>query len=139
MKTIIRGGNPRATRKAFSSIAIRIGTSNVAEVLATQTMFLNRPKVRKSSVRQWRTARPGVYAKDVILFIIQKLGVQGGVGYAYRVCRIQPSTPCRWKNSAGSLQLSIEGGARCRYINPDQKTVDYLKGKTIFLRRDFGL
>ena len=72
--------------------------------------------------------RPGVFAKDVILHIIRKLGVQGGVGYAYeyagevfdRMSMEERMTVCN---------MSIEGGARCGYINPDQTTVDYIKGR----------
>ncbi|HAH46695.1 MAG TPA: 3-isopropylmalate dehydratase large subunit, partial [Planctomycetaceae bacterium] len=72
--------------------------------------------------------RPGVTAKDVTLHIIRKLGVQGGVGYAYeyagevfdRMSMEERMTVCN---------MSIEGGARCGYINPDQTTVDYLKGR----------
>jgi 3-isopropylmalate/(R)-2-methylmalate dehydratase large subunit len=79
--TIVCGDSHTSTHGAFGSIALGIGTSNVAEVLATQTMFLDRPKVRRVVVNG--TLSPGVYAKDVILHIIQKLGVQGGVGYAY--------------------------------------------------------
>lgn len=79
--TIVCGDSHTSTHGAFGSIAIGIGTSNVAEVLATQTMFLNRPKVRRVVING--ELPPGVYAKDVILYIIQQLGVQGGVGYAY--------------------------------------------------------
>jgi 3-isopropylmalate/(R)-2-methylmalate dehydratase large subunit len=70
----------------------------------------------------------GVYAKDVILHIIRRLGVQGGVGYAYefagdvfdRMSMEERMTVCN---------MSIEGGARCGYINPDQTTVEYLRGR----------
>ena len=62
--TIVCGDSHTSTHGAFGSIAIGIGTSNVAEVLATQTMFLNRPKVRRVVVNG--ELRPGVYAKDVI-------------------------------------------------------------------------
>ncbi|MFN8710534.1 MAG: 3-isopropylmalate dehydratase large subunit [Planctomyces sp.] len=124
--TIVCGDSHTSTHGAFGSIAIGIGTSNVAEVLATQTMFLNRPKVRRVVVNG--DLSPGVYAKDVILHIIQKLGVQGGVGYAYefagttfdRMSMEERMTVCN---------MSIEGGARCGYINPDQKTVEYLRGR----------
>ncbi len=124
--TIACGDSHTSTHGAFGSIAFGIGTSQVADVLATQTLALSRPKVRRIEVTG--TLRPGVYAKDVILHIIRKLGVQGGVGYAYeyagkvfdRMSMEERMTVCN---------MSIEGGARCGYINPDQTTVDYVRGR----------
>jgi len=124
--TIVCGDSHTSTHGAFGSIAIGIGTSNVAEVLATQTMFLNRPKVRQVVVDG--ELPPGVYAKDVILYIIQKLGVQGGVGYAYEFAGTTFDA-MSMEVRMTVCNMSIEGGARCGYINPDQKTVDYLKGR----------
>jgi len=124
--TIACGDSHTSTHGAFGSIAFGIGTSQVADVLATQTLALSRPKVRRIEVIG--TLRAGVYAKDVILHIIRKLGVQGGVGYAYeyagevfdRMTMEERMTVCN---------MSIEGGARCGYVNPDQTTVDYIKGR----------
>ena len=79
--TIACGDSHTSTHGAFGSIAFGIGTSQVADALATQTLALGKPKVRKVEVTG--TLRRGVFAKDVILHIIRKLGVQGGVGYAY--------------------------------------------------------
>ena len=124
--TIVCGDSHTSTHGAFGSIAIGIGTSNVAEVLATQTMFLNRPKVRQVVVNG--ELAPGVYAKDVILYIIQKLGVQGGVGYAYEFAGTTFDA-MSMEERMTVCNMSIEGGARCGYINPDQKTVDYLEGR----------
>ncbi len=124
--TIVCGDSHTSTHGAFGSIAIGIGTSNVAEVLATQTMFLNRPKVRQVVVNG--ELAPGVYAKDVILHIIQKLGVQGGVGYAYEFAGTTFDA-MSMEERMTVCNMSIEGGARCGYINPDEKTVDYLKGR----------
>jgi 3-isopropylmalate/(R)-2-methylmalate dehydratase large subunit len=124
--TIACGDSHTSTHGAFGAIAFGIGTSQVADVLATQTLAMSRPKVRRIEVNG--RLRPGVFAKDVILHIIRKLGVQGGVGYAYeyagevfdRMSMEERMTVCN---------MSIEGGARCGYINPDQTTVDYLKGR----------
>jgi 3-isopropylmalate/(R)-2-methylmalate dehydratase large subunit len=124
--TIACGDSHTSTHGAFGSIAFGIGTSQVADVLATQTLAMSRPKVRRVEV--FGTLRPGVFAKDVILHIIRKLGVQGGVGYAYeyagevfdRMSMEERMTVCN---------MSIEGGARCGYINADQTTVDYLRGR----------
>ena len=124
--TIVCGDSHTSTHGAFGSIAIGIGTSNVAQVLATQTMFLNRPKVRRVVVNG--DLAPGVYAKDVILYIIQKLGVQGGVGYAYEYAGTTFDA-MTMEERMTVCNMSIEGGARCGYINPDHKTVEYLRGK----------
>ena len=124
--TIVCGDSHTSTHGAFGSIAIGIGTSQVAEVLATQTMFLNRPKVRRVVVNGELSS--GVYAKDVILHIIRHLGVQGGVGYAYEYAGTTFDA-MSMEERMTVCNMSIEGGARCGYINPDQKTVDYLKGR----------
>jgi 3-isopropylmalate/(R)-2-methylmalate dehydratase large subunit len=124
--TIVCGDSHTSTHGAFGSIAIGIGTSNVAQVLATQTMFLDRPKVRRIVVNG--DLAPGVYAKDVILHIIQKLGVQGGVGYAYEYAG-STFDAMSMEERMTVCNMSIEGGARCGYINPDEKTVEYLCGR----------
>jgi 3-isopropylmalate/(R)-2-methylmalate dehydratase large subunit len=124
--TIACGDSHTSTHGAFGAIAFGIGTSQVADVLATQTLALARPKVRRIEVAG--RLRPGVFAKDVILHIIRKLGVQGGVGYAYeyagevfdRMSMEERMTVCN---------MSIEGGARCGYVNPDQTTVEYIRGR----------
>ncbi|MFN0051048.1 MAG: 3-isopropylmalate dehydratase large subunit [Planctomycetales bacterium] len=124
--TLACGDSHTSTHGAFGCIAFGIGTSQVADVLASQTMALGRPKVRRVEV-SGELSR-GVYAKDLTLHVIRKLGVQGGVGYAYeyagevfdRMSMEERMTVCN---------MSIEGGARCGYINPDQTTVDYLRGR----------
>ena len=79
--TIACGDSHTATHGAFGAIAFGIGTSQVRDVLATQTIALNKLKVRRINVNG--VLRPGVYAKDVILHIIRQLGTQGGTGFAY--------------------------------------------------------
>lgn len=79
--TIACGDSHTSTHGAFGAIAFGIGTSQVRDVLASQTLSLTKLKVRKIEVNG--DLAPGVYAKDVILHIIRKLGVKGGVGYAY--------------------------------------------------------
>jgi 3-isopropylmalate/(R)-2-methylmalate dehydratase large subunit len=124
--TICCGDSHTATHGAFGALAFGIGTSQIRDVLATQTLAMEKLKVRRIEVSG--KLRPGVYAKDVILYIIQKLGVNGGVGFAYeyagdlfdRMSMDERMTVCN---------MSIEGGARCGYVNPDQTTYDYLKGR----------
>jgi 3-isopropylmalate/(R)-2-methylmalate dehydratase large subunit len=124
--TICCGDSHTATHGAFGALAFGIGTSQVRDVLATQTLSMGKLKVRRIEVNG--NLRPGVYSKDVILYIIQQLGVKGGVGYAYeyagevfdRMTMEERMTVCN---------MSIEGGARCGYCCPDQTTYDYMKGR----------
>src|SRR5687768_15880387 len=79
--TIACGDSHTSTHGAFGSVAFGIGTSQVRDVLASQCLALDPLKVRR--IRVTGTLPKGVYAKDVILAIIQRLGVQGGNGFAY--------------------------------------------------------
>lgn len=124
--TIACGDSHTSTHGAFGAIAFGVGTSQVRDVLATQTMALERLKVRKIEVHGERGK--GVFAKDIILKIIAELGVMGGIGYAYEyggpaieaLSMEERMTVCN---------MSVEGGARAGYVNPDQTTFDYLQGK----------
>src|SRR5881396_3777462 len=121
--TIACGDSHTSTHGA---IAFGIGTTQVRDVLATQCLAMAKPKLRQ--VRVEGALARGVYAKDVILTIINRLGVKGGVGYAYeyagpvieRMTMEERLTVCN---------MSIEGGARCGYVNPDAATVEYLRGR----------
>ncbi|HEX2100328.1 MAG TPA: 3-isopropylmalate dehydratase large subunit, partial [Candidatus Synoicihabitans sp.] len=124
--TIACGDSHTSTHGAFGAIAFGIGTTQIRDVLATQTMALGKLKVRRIEVNGH--LRPGVYAKDVILHIIRLLGVNGGTGFAYeyagevfdRFTMEERMTVCN---------MSIEGGARVGYVNPDETTFAYLKGR----------
>ena len=124
--TIACGDSHTSTHGAFGAIAFGIGTSQVRDVLATQCLALARPKVRRIDVTG--KLGGGVYAKDVILAIIRRLGVKGGVGYAYEYGgpAIEALT---MEERLTVCNMSIEGGARVGYINPDETTFDYLKGR----------
>ncbi len=124
--TIACGDSHTSTHGAFGAIAFGIGTSQVRDVLATQCLAMDPLKVRRINVSGALT--DGVYAKDVILHIIGQLGVKGGVGYGYEyggdvidaMSMEERMTVCN---------MSIEGGARVGYVNPDQTTFEYLKGR----------
>jgi 3-isopropylmalate/(R)-2-methylmalate dehydratase large subunit len=124
--TIACGDSHTSTHGALGAIAFGIGTSQVRDVLASQCLALDRMNVRRIDVNG--RLGPGVYAKDVILTIIRRLGVQGGVGYAYeyggtaldRMTIEERMTICN---------MSIEGGARAGYVNPDETTFAFLKGR----------
>ena len=124
--TIACGDSHTSTHGAFGAIAFGIGTSQVRDVLASQTLALSKLKVRKIEVNG--KLQPGVYAKDVVLHIIRKLGVKGGVGYAYEYAGTT-FTNMSMEERMTVCNMSIEGGARCGYINPDDVTFDYLKGR----------
>ncbi len=124
--TIACGDSHTSTHGAFGAIAFGIGTSQVRDVLASQTLALAKLKVRRVEVNG--TLSPGVYAKDVILHIIRKLGVKGGVGYAYEFAGTT-FEQMSMEERMTVCNMSIEGGARCGYINPDQVTFDYLQGR----------
>ena len=125
--TIACGDSHTSTHGAFGAIALGIGTTQIRDVLATQTIALGRLKVRRINVTG--QLPPGVYAKDVILHLIRTLGVNGGTGFAYeyggevfdRFSMEERMTVCN---------MSIEGGARVGYVNPDETTFSYLKGRT---------
>lgn len=124
--TICCGDSHTSTHGAFGAIAFGIGTSQVRDVLATQTLAMAKLKVRRIEVNG--KLRPGVYAKDVALYIIQKLGVNGGVGYAYEYAG-EVFDNFTMEERMTVCNMAIEGGARCGYVNPDQKTYDYIKGR----------
>jgi 3-isopropylmalate/(R)-2-methylmalate dehydratase large subunit len=124
--TIACGDSHTSTHGAFGAIAFGIGTSQVRDVLASQTLALSKLKVCRVEVNG--TLRPGVYAKDVILHIIRTLGVKGGVGYAYEYAGTT-FEQMSMEERMTVCNMSIEGGARCGYINPDQITFDYLQGR----------
>lgn len=124
--TIACGDSHTSTHGAFGAIAFGVGTSQVRDVLATQTLAMARLAVRRIEVSG--KLGSGVHAKDVTLAIIRKLGVNGGVGFAYEyggdvfdsLTLEERMTVCN---------MAIEGGARCGYVNPDEATFEYLRGR----------
>ena len=124
--TIACGDSHTSTHGALGSIALGVGTSQIRDILATQTLALIRPKVRRIEVSGALPA--GVTAKDLIIRIIADLGVNGGIGFAYEYGG--PAVAALPMEARLTMcNMSIEGGARAGYINPDQVTFDYLKGK----------
>jgi 3-isopropylmalate/(R)-2-methylmalate dehydratase large subunit len=124
--TIACGDSHTSTHGAFGAIAFGIGTSQVRDVLATQTIALNKLKVRRINVDG--KLAPGVYAKDVILHIIRILGTNGGTGFAYEYGG-EVFDGFSMEERMTVCNMSIEGGARAGYVNPDETTFEYLKGR----------
>ena len=132
--TIACGDSHTSTHGAFGAVAFGIGTSQVRDVLATQCLAMDPLKVRRIEVSG--ALSEGVYAKDVILHVIGLLGVNGGVGYGYEYGgSVIESMSIEERMTV--CNMSIEGGARVGYVNPDQTTYDYLNGRP-HAPRNFG-
>jgi 3-isopropylmalate/(R)-2-methylmalate dehydratase large subunit len=124
--TIVCGDSHTATHGAFGALAFGIGTSEVEQVLATQTLLQRRP--RTFEVRVEGRLRQGVTAKDVILALLARIGVGGGTGHVFEytgpairaLSMEQRMTICN---------MSIEGGARAGMIAPDDTTFEYVAGR----------
>jgi 3-isopropylmalate/(R)-2-methylmalate dehydratase large subunit len=124
--TVACGDSHTSTHGAFGAIAFGIGTSQVRDVLASQSLAMNKLKVRRIWVDNQLGS--GVFAKDLILHVIRTLGVKAGVGHAYEFAG--PAIESLSMEERMTLcNMAIEGGARCGYVNPDQVTIDYLAGR----------
>ncbi|MCM2533987.1 3-isopropylmalate dehydratase large subunit [Neobacillus pocheonensis] len=125
-KTIVCGDSHTSTHGAFGALAFGIGTSEVEHVLATQTLWQAPPKTMNVKVNG--KLGTGVTAKDLILAIIGKFGVQFGTGYVmeYTGEAIRSLT---MEERMTVCNMSIEAGARAGLITPDETTFEYLKGR----------
>jgi 3-isopropylmalate/(R)-2-methylmalate dehydratase large subunit len=124
--TLACGDSHTSTHGAFGTLAFGIGTSQVRDVLATQTLAMDKLKVRRINVHG--ALGTGVFAKDVILNIIRRLGIGGGKGFAYEYGGAVVEN-MNMEERMTVCNMSIEGGALVGYVNPDQTTFDYLKGR----------
>lgn len=124
--TVACGDSHTSTHGAFGALAFGIGTSQVRDVLATQTMSLAPLKVRRVQVDG--NLGFGVTAKDVVLWIIARLGVNGGTGFAYEYAG-EVFDAMTMEERMTVCNMAIEGGARIGYVNPDDTTFEFLKGR----------
>ena len=124
--TIACGDSHTSSHGAFGAVAIGIGTSQLRDVLATQCLSVAKPKIRRIEVNGCLSS--GVHAKDVILHIIGRLGVHGGVGYAYEYGG-DVVDAMSMEERLTVCNMSIEGGARVGYVNPDATTAVYIEGR----------
>jgi len=122
-KTIVCGDSHTSTHGAFGALAFGIGTSQIRDVLATQTIAMEKQKVRKIQVDG--ELGEGVEAKDIILEIIRRLGTEGGVGYVYEYAG-EAIESLGMEGRMSICNMSIEGGARAGYVNPDETTYEWL-------------
>jgi 3-isopropylmalate/(R)-2-methylmalate dehydratase large subunit len=124
--TIVCGDSHTSTHGAFGCIAFGIGTSEIEMVLATQCILQPKPKKMRISIEG--SLSDGVTAKDIILYIISKIGTGGGTGHFIEYA----GSAIRDLSMEGRMticNMSIESGARGGMIAPDQKTFDYLEGR----------
>ncbi|MDZ5783736.1 3-isopropylmalate dehydratase large subunit [Marinococcus luteus] len=125
-KTIVCGDSHTSTHGAFGALAFGIGTSEVEHVLATQTLWQSPPKTMEVHVDG--RLGTGVTAKDIILSIIAKFGVDFGSGYVLEYTG-EAISGLTMEERMTICNMSIEAGARAGLISPDQVTFDYLKGR----------
>lgn len=125
-KTIVCGDSHTSTHGAFGALAFGIGTSEVEHVLATQTLWQTKPKTLKLEVNG-KLAK-GVTAKDVILYIIAKHGVDFGTGHIIEYCG-EVIRNMSMDERMTICNMSIEGGARAGLVAPDEITFEYLRGR----------
>ncbi|MCQ2218710.1 MAG: 3-isopropylmalate dehydratase large subunit [Paludibacteraceae bacterium] len=124
--TIVCGDSHTSTHGAVGAIAMGIGTSEVAQVLASQCILQSKPKTMRINVEG--TLQPGVTAKDVALYIMAQMTTSGATGYAVEYA----GSTIRNMSMEGRLtlsNLSIEMGSRAGLIAPDETTFAYLKGR----------
>ncbi len=124
--TIVCGDSHTATHGAFGSIAFGIGTSEVEMVLATQTLLQNKPKQMRITVngKLGRCVTP----KDVILYIISKLGTSGGTGHFVEYAG-EVFENMSMEGRMTVCNMSIEMGARGGFVAPDNNTFEYIRGR----------
>ncbi|MBO6495686.1 MAG: 3-isopropylmalate dehydratase large subunit [Roseivirga sp.] len=125
-RTMVCGDSHTSTHGAFGAIAFGIGTSQVAQVMASQCLLQSKPKTMRITIDG--ELNKGVYAKDIILYIISKLTAAGGTGYfvEYAGSAIRSLS---MEARMTICNMSIEMGARGGMIAPDETTFDYVKGR----------
>ena len=124
--TIVCGDSHTSTHGAFGALAFGIGTTEVEHVLATQCLLQRKPKTFELRVEG--TLRPGVAAKDIILALIAKNGVGGGVGSVFEFTG-SAIRALSIEERLTICNMSIEGGAKAGMVAPDDSTIQYMSGR----------
>ena len=124
--TIVCGDSHTATHGAFGALAFGIGTSEVEHVLATQTLPQYKPKTME--LRVDGELGPGVTAKDLVLYLIGYLTTAGGTGYVLEYTG-EVVRQLSMEERMTVCNMSIEAGARAGLIAPDEKTIEYIRGR----------
>lgn len=124
--TAVCGDSHTATHGAVGALAFGIGTSEIEQVMATQTLIQR--KLKNMRIRVEGTLHPYITPKDVILYLIGQIGTAGGTGYAIEFA----GSVFREMSMAGRLtvcNMGIEAGARVAMVAPDETTFSFLKGR----------
>ncbi len=124
--TIACGDSHTATHGALGALAFGVGTSEVDHILATQTLWLKKP--RTMEVRLVGRTEPGVMSKDVVLAMIGSIGAGGAIGHAIEYTG-EYIGYINVEERMTLTNMAIEAGARTAIISPDDKTIDYLKNR----------
>ncbi len=133
--TIVCGDSHTSTHGAFGALAFGIGTSDVEHVLATQTLWMEKPKTFEIIVKGKRKNPQAVTAKDIILSIIREIGTAGGAGTVIEY-HGEAISDFSIEQRMTICNMSIEGGARAGIVAPDEKTFQYLKGRR-YIPKDY--
>jgi 3-isopropylmalate/(R)-2-methylmalate dehydratase large subunit len=123
---IVCGDSHTATHGAFGALAFGIGASEVAHVLATQTLWQRQPLTMRINIEG--TLGKGVSAKDIILAIIGKIGAAGAVGHVIEYTG-ETIRKLSMQERMTVCNMSIEAGGRAGMVAPDEKTIEWLKDK----------
>ena len=126
--TVICGDSHTSTHGAFGCLAFGVGTSEIEHVLATQCLSMRRAKTMRILVNG--KLRRGVFAKDVILSIIGKIGTAGGVGYVLEYAG-EAVSDMSMAERMTVCNMSIEAGARAGMVGVDEKTIEYVKDRPL--------
>jgi 3-isopropylmalate/(R)-2-methylmalate dehydratase large subunit len=126
--TIVCGDSHTSTHGAFGALAMGIGTSDVEHVLATQCLWMQKPKNLNIKFVGTINGRPGISAKDIILATIRHIGISGGIGSVIEYSGEGIST-LSMDQRMTICNMSIEGGARAGLMAPDHVTFDYIRGR----------
>ena len=131
--TIVCGDSHTSTHGAFGALAFGIGTSEVEHVLATQCLWLYKPKTMRIKIEGQKGK--AITSKDIILYIIGQIGTSGGTGYAVEYAgKVVEEMSVEERMTI--CNMTIEAGARSGIIKPDEKTFEYLEGR-MFAPKNF--
>jgi 3-isopropylmalate/(R)-2-methylmalate dehydratase large subunit len=125
-KTVVCGDSHTSTHGAFGALAFGIGTSEVEHVLATQCLVQSRPKTMRVNFKG--KLQPGVYAKDMVLALIGKIGTAGATGFVLEYAG-EAIENLSMEGRMTICNMAIEGGARAGLVAVDDKTLHYVKGR----------
>ncbi len=133
--TIVCGDSHTSTHGAFGALALGIGTSEVEHVLASQTLWLEKPRSFEIRVEGRRSNPHAVTAKDIVLSVIRNIGTAGGTGTVLEY-RGRAVSDLSMEQRMTVCNMSIEAGARAGMVAPDEKTFEYLRGRQ-YTPRDY--